>query len=107
MLSELPGSSAGFLKARDDHDSQTPTNDTTELKEPLMTTTRLAIAGAIVLPIPALFAVTALSAGAVVTSVILLAAIGAVLGAATGWAIATPAEAGVIAAAPAQERLAA
>ncbi|HEY3766736.1 MAG TPA: hypothetical protein VGL44_16350 [Gaiellales bacterium] len=56
-----------------------------------MTITRFAIAGAIVLNIPTIFAATALSAGALVTSAIVLAAIGAALGAVTAWAVATPA----------------
>lgn len=72
-----------------------------------MTATRLAVAGALVLNIPTLFAATVLSSGAIVISALLLAAIGAALGAVTGWAIATPAEQAAVAAAPAYERLAA
>ncbi len=55
-----------------------------------MTATRLAIAGALVLNIPTIFAASALPAGAVVISALVLAAIGAALGAVTAWAIAAP-----------------
>ena len=72
-----------------------------------MTATRLAVAGALVLNIPTLFAATVLSTGAIVISALVLAAVGAALGAVTGWAIATPAEREAVAALPAQERLAA
>jgi len=71
-----------------------------------MTATRLAIAGALILNIPAIFAATTLSAGAILISVVVLAAIGAALGAVTGWAIATPAEPTAIAVTE-HERLAA
>jgi hypothetical protein len=50
-----------------------------------MTVTRLAIAGAIVLNVPTLIAATALSPGALVLSALVLAAIGAALGAVTAW----------------------
>ena len=46
-----------------------------------MTATRLAIAGALLLNIPTIFAATALSAGAILISVLVLAAIGAALAA--------------------------
>jgi hypothetical protein len=75
-----------------------------------MNTPRLAIVGAIALNIPTLFAATALSAGAVVISALVLAAVGAAIGALTGWAMATqPAEPAVgIVTVPARaERLAA
>jgi membrane protein YqaA with SNARE-associated domain len=72
-----------------------------------MTANRLAIAGALALNIPTIFAATAISAGAVVVMAVALAALGAALGAVTGWAIATPAEQTAVAVAPAQERLAA
>ena len=71
-----------------------------------MTATRLAIAGALILNIPAIFAATTLSAGAILISVVVLAAIGAALGAVTGWAIATPAEPTAVVVTE-QERLAA
>jgi membrane protein YqaA with SNARE-associated domain len=61
-------------------------------KEPRMTPTRLAVAGALVLNIPTIAAATVLSAGAVAITAVVMAAIGASLGAVTGWAIATPAE---------------
>ena len=75
-----------------------------------MNTSRLALAGAIVLNIPTIFAATVLPAGAVVISAIVLAALGAAIGAVTGWAIAAQAgePATVTVAAPARtERLAA
>jgi membrane protein YqaA with SNARE-associated domain len=72
-----------------------------------MTTTRLAVAGALVLNIPTLFAAAVLPAGAIVIAALALAAIGAALGAVTGWAITSPAEQAAVAAAPAYERLAA
>ena len=52
-----------------------------------MTVTRLAIAGAILLNIPTLVAATALSAGAIVITALVLAMIGATLGAVTAWAL--------------------
>ncbi len=55
-----------------------------------MTINRLALAGALVLNIPTIFAASVLPAGAVVISALVLAAIGASLGAVTGWAIAAP-----------------
>ena len=75
-----------------------------------MTISRLAIIGAIALNIPTIFAATALPAGAIVISVLVLAAVGASIGAVTGWAIARPAAEPVArdVAAPARaERLAA
>ncbi len=75
-----------------------------------MTATRLAIAGALALNIPTVFAASALPAGAVVISALVLAAIGAAVGAVTGWAIAAPpaADATAVESAPAYaERLAA
>jgi membrane protein YqaA with SNARE-associated domain len=57
-----------------------------------MTATRVAVAGALILNVPTVFAATTLSAGAILISVVVLAAIGAALGAVTGWAITTPAE---------------
>jgi len=58
-----------------------------------MNARRLAIAGAIALNIPTIFAATVLSAGAIVISALVLAAVGAAIGAVTGWAIAAqPAE---------------
>ena len=55
-----------------------------------MTSNRLLIAGALVLNIPTVFAAAVLPAGAVVISALVLAAIGASLGAVTGWALAGP-----------------
>jgi membrane protein YqaA with SNARE-associated domain len=75
-----------------------------------MTISRLAITGAIVLNIPTLFATAALPATAVVISALVLATVGAALGAVTGWAIAGPAAepaVGTIAASQRDERLAA
>ena len=75
-----------------------------------MTVTRFAIAGAIAATIPMLVAATTLSAGAVVISALVLAAIGAALGAVTAWAIESGATAVAVAAAAPQrdaERLAA
>jgi membrane protein YqaA with SNARE-associated domain len=72
-----------------------------------MTITRLALAGALVLNIPTIVAAGVLSAGAIVVAALTLAAVGAALGAVTGWAIAAPAEQPAVAAAPAYERLAA
>jgi len=73
-----------------------------------MTATRLAVAGALALNIPTIFAASALSAGAVVISALVLAAIGAALGAVTGWAIAAPSAVAAAESAPAYaERLAA
>lgn len=61
-----------------------------------MHTRRLALAGAIALNIPTIFAATVLSTGAVVISALVLAALGAAIGAVTGWAItAQPAESAV------------
>jgi membrane protein YqaA with SNARE-associated domain len=71
-----------------------------------MTATRLAVAGALILNIPTILAATALSAGAILISMVALATIGAALGAVTGWAIATPAEPTAIAVTE-HERLAA
>jgi membrane protein YqaA with SNARE-associated domain len=89
-----------------DHHREISRDDHTETMETDMTATRLAVAGALVLNIPTIFAATVLSAGAIVISAIVLAAIGAALGAVTGWAIAAPAEPAVVAAAV-HERLAA
>jgi hypothetical protein len=72
-----------------------------------MTTTRLAIAGALALNIPTLFAAAVLPAATIVIAALALAAIGAALGAVTGWAITSPAEQAALAVAPAHERLAA
>jgi hypothetical protein len=73
-----------------------------------MTATRLAVAGALVLNIPTISAASALPAGAVVISALVLAAIGAALGAVTGWAIAAPSAVAAAESAPAYaERLAA
>jgi membrane protein YqaA with SNARE-associated domain len=55
-----------------------------------MTTTRLALAAALVLNIPTIFAASVLPAAAIVISALVLAAIGASLGAVTGWALAAP-----------------
>lgn len=55
-----------------------------------MTSNRLALAGALVLNIPTIFAAAVLPAGAVVISALVLAAIGASLGAVTGRALAAP-----------------
>lgn len=52
-----------------------------------MTIFPLAAAGAIVLNVPMIFAASVLSVGALALSVVLLAAIGAALGAVTAWAI--------------------
>ena len=57
-----------------------------------MTISRLAAAGAIVLNVPMIFAASILPVGAVALSVVLLAAIGAALGAVTAWAISTQPE---------------
>jgi membrane protein YqaA with SNARE-associated domain len=57
-----------------------------------MTIHHLAAAGAIVLNAPIMFAASALSVGALAVSVVLLAAIGAALGAITAWAISTQPE---------------
>jgi hypothetical protein len=76
-----------------------------------MTISRLAAAGAIVLNVPMIFAASILPVGAVALSVVLLAAIGAALGAVTAWAISTqpePAPAAATPMAPARaERIAA
>ena len=60
-----------------------------------MTVTRLAVAGAILLNIPTLVAATALSAGAIVITALVLAMIGATLGAVTAWALEPAAAAAV------------
>ncbi len=65
-----------------------------------MTISRLAATGAIALNVPMIFVVSILPVGAIVLSVILLAAIGAVLGAVTGWAISTQPEPALAAATP-------
>ena len=52
-----------------------------------MAISRLAATGAIVLKVPMIFGASILPVGAIVLSVILLAALGAALGAVTGWAI--------------------
>jgi membrane protein YqaA with SNARE-associated domain len=65
-----------------------------------MTISRLAAVGAIVLNVPMIFAASILSVGAVVLSVVLLATIGAALGAVTGWATATQLETAVADATP-------
>ena len=57
-----------------------------------MTISRSAAAGAIVLNVPMIFAASILPVGAVALSVVLLAAIGAALGAVTAWAISTQPE---------------
>jgi hypothetical protein len=57
-----------------------------------MTNSRLAAAGAIVLNLPMIFAASTLSVAAATLSVVLLAAIGAALGAVTAWAISTQPE---------------
>jgi hypothetical protein len=65
-----------------------------------MTITRPAAAGAIVLNLPMIFAAPILSVGAGALSVILLAVIGAALGAVTAWAISTQPEPAPAAATP-------
>ncbi len=65
-----------------------------------MTISRLAATGAIVLNVPMIFAASIMPVGAIVLSVILLAAIGAALGAVTGWAISTQPETALAAATP-------
>jgi membrane protein YqaA with SNARE-associated domain len=57
-----------------------------------MTTFRLATAGAIVLNLPMIFAAATLPVAAATLSMVLLAAIGAALGAVTAWAISTQPE---------------
>jgi membrane protein YqaA with SNARE-associated domain len=53
-----------------------------------MTTTRLAIIGAVALNVPTVFAAAVLPAGALAISAVALAATGAALGAMLGWGIA-------------------
>jgi hypothetical protein len=89
--------------ADDRYEHTEPTTD----QGAVMTPTRLAVAGALVLNIPTILAAGVLSAGAIVISTLVLAAIGAALGAVTGWAITSPAAPATAAAAPADERLAA
>ena len=107
LLSGLSGSSPGSLMSADDHGFQNTESPETDMKEPRMTTTRLAVAGALVLNIPTIVAAAFLSAGAVVITAVVLAVVGAALGTVTGWAIAPTAEETTVAAAPAHERLAA
>ena len=54
-----------------------------------MTISRLAATGAIVLNVPMIFAASIVPVSTVALSVVLLSAIGAALGAVTGWAIST------------------
>ena len=54
-----------------------------------MTITRTALAGALAINVPSVYWATLLPAGAVVTGILALAAIGALLGAFTGWAVLT------------------
>lgn len=75
-----------------------------------MTISRLAIAGAIAFNIPTIFAASALPAGALVITALVMAVIGAVLGTVAGWAITSQIDAAVAAEAqpvPVAERLAA
>jgi hypothetical protein len=52
-----------------------------------MTISRSAVAGAVMLNIPTIFAASALSASAVAISAVVLAAVGAAIGAVSAWAI--------------------
>jgi hypothetical protein len=54
-----------------------------------MTTTQSAIVGALAINVPSIYWATLLPAGAIVIGILALAAIGALLGAFTGWAIVT------------------
>jgi hypothetical protein len=54
-----------------------------------MTITRTALVGALAIDVPSIYWATLLPLGAVVTGVLALAAIGALLGAFTGWAVVT------------------
>jgi hypothetical protein len=54
-----------------------------------MTITRTALAGALAINVPSIYWATLLPLGAVVIGILALAAIGALLGAFTGWAVAT------------------
>ena len=54
-----------------------------------MTITRTALAGALAINVPSVYWATLLPAGAVVIGILALAAIGALLGAFTGWAVLT------------------
>jgi hypothetical protein len=74
-----------------------------------MTTSRLAIVGAIAFNIPTIFAAAALPASAVAIAAVGLAVIGAGLGTVTGWAITSQIDAAVaqVRPAPVAERLAA
>jgi hypothetical protein len=54
-----------------------------------MTITRTALAGALAINVPSVYWATLLPAGAVVIGILALAAIGALLGGFTGWAVLT------------------
>jgi hypothetical protein len=58
-----------------------------------MTITRTALAGALAINVPSIYWATLLPAGAVVIGILALAAVGALLGAFTGWAVVTGDEA--------------
>jgi hypothetical protein len=54
-----------------------------------MTVTRTAFTGALAINVPSIYWATLLPTGAVVIGILALAAIGALLGAFTGWAVVT------------------
>src|SRR5690242_16410475 len=58
-----------------------------------MTITRTALAGALAINVPSIYWATLLPTGAVVIGILALAAVGAMLGAFTGWAVVTGDEA--------------
>jgi hypothetical protein len=58
-----------------------------------MTITRTALAGALAINVPSIYWATLLPTGAVVIGILALAAVGALLGAFTGWAVVTGDEA--------------